>query len=892
VHVIPHEEAARPEERAVSRADDTSTPMLRQYREIKQRHPGHVLFYRMGDFYEMFFEDARIAHEVLGLALTSRGQQGGENVPLAGFPYHALEPNLARMVRAGHRVAVCEQVEDPRKAKGLVRRDVVEVVTAGTNFSEAVVSAQRNNYLAALAEDGPGWALAWADVTTGEFRAGSFSPRDLRLLLASLEPAELLVSRSLARAGEGRGREVADLVGSAVLTRLEDWFFDPTVAARDLREHYGTQSLKGFGLEELPQAAACAGALLAYARENLRSPLEHFSPPARHDLGGCLLLDPATRRNLELTRTLSGDEQGPTLLSVLDQAVTPMGRRLLRSWLWAVPGRLEEIRPRQEAVAGLIEERRGERLAALLKPVGDLERLIGRLAAGKANGRDLRALAAGLAVVPAVRDLLAGQTEGRLGQLADGLDPLPDVLSRITQTLVDSPPLSLSQGGIIRDGVDTDLDELREILAHGRDWLKSYEQQEREASGIANLKIRHNKIFGYHIEISRSNLDRVPERYQRRQTLVGAERYITEELKSYEDKVLHAEERVLELEERLFRQLTEWLRPHYGALQRDARHLAELDLLASLAELARRRSWCRPVMVEEGELHLRQARHPVVELVLPAGERFVPNDVTLSSGREQVLLLTGPNMAGKSTYLRMVGLITLLAHMGSYVPAAQATIPLRDQIFTRVGASDNLAKGESTFLVEMQETAFILNHATDRSLVLLDEIGRGTSTFDGLSLAWAITEFLHDAPGRRALTLFATHYHELVDLEQSLPRLRNANIEVRQFGERILFTRRILPGGCSHSYGIDVARMAGLPREVLQRAREVLAQLESQEYAADRTPVLQQRPSAAETARTAQLALFAAPDQDLRERLRAADLENMTPLEAMRLLIELRGLLD
>lgn len=870
------------------------TPMLRQYHEIKQRHPGHVLFYRMGDFYEMFFEDARIAHEVLGLTLTSRGQQGGLDVPLAGFPYHALEPHLARMVKAGYRVAVCEQVEDPKKAKGLVRRDVVEVITAGTSFNDGVLGMARNNYLTALAEAGPGWALAWADVTTGEFRAGQFSPENLRLLLAGLEPAEILLPRSLARdEPAGRGRELAALAGTAVLTKLEDWFFDPGVAQRDLKEHYGTASLKGFGLDDLPIAAACAAALLGYARENLRSPLDHFSLPARHELGGSLLLDPATRRNLELVRSLSGDEQGPTLLSVLDHNVTVLGRRLLRSWLWSVPGELAEIHSRQEAVGALREERRSERVRAQLSGVGDLERLVGRLSAGKANGRDLRALAGGLAVVPGLQGVLADVPAPRLLRLAGELQPLPDVLSRIHQTLVESPPLSVSLGRLIREGVSAELDELREILTHGRDWLKSFEQREREATGIGSLKVRYNKVFGYHIEISRSNLDRVPDRYQRRQTLVGAERYITDDLKTYEDKVLHAEERALELEERLFRELADWLRPFFAPLQQNARALAELDLLACLAELANRHNWHCPEVVAAGELHLRQARHPVIEAVLPPGERFVPNDVTLSTEREQILLLTGPNMAGKSTYLRMVGLITLLAHMGSHVPAEQATVPLRDQIFTRVGASDNLARGESTFLVEMQETAFILNHATDRSLVLLDEVGRGTSTFDGLSLAWAITEHLHEAPGRRPLTLFATHYHELVDLEQSLPRLRNANIEVRQFGERIVFTRRIQPGGCSHSYGIDVARMAGLPRDVLRRAREVLAQLESHEYAADLTPTLQRLPKVAEAPpRAAQLALFAAPDQDLRERLRAADLERMTPLDAMRLLLELRDLLD
>jgi DNA mismatch repair protein MutS len=868
--------------------------MLRQYHEIKQRHPGHVLFYRMGDFYEMFFEDARIAHEVLGLTLTSRGQQGGQDVPLAGFPHHTLEPYLARMVKAGYRVAVCEQVEDPRKAKGLVRRDVVEVITAGTAFHDGVLGAARNNWLAALAPAGPQWALAWADVTTGEFRAGQYSPEDLRLLLAGLEPAEILAPRSLMRdEPAGRARELAALAGGAVLTRLEDWFFEPGAARRDLLEQLGTLSLKAHGLEDLPMAVACAAALAGYARENLRSPLEHLDAPVRHELGGSLLLDPATRRNLELTRSLNGDEQGPTLLSVLDHAVTVMGRRLLRSWLWSLPGELAEIHSRQSAVALLRDNGRAERVRTALSGTGDLERLVGRLAAGKANGRDLRALAAGLAVAPVLREALAGCGDPRLEGLAEGLDPLPDALSRIRQTLVDSPPLALNQGRLIRDGVSAELDGLREILTHGKDWLRDFEAREREATGIASLKVRYNKVFGYHIEVSKSNLERVPERYQRRQTLVGAERYITDDLKEYEDKVLHAEERSVELEERLFRELAEWVKGFIPALRGNARRMAEVDLLACLAMLAERHDWRMPEVTAGGELHLRQARHPVVEAVLPAGERFVPNDVTLSTEREQILLLTGPNMAGKSTYLRMVGLVTLLAHMGSHVPAEQATIPLRDQLFTRVGASDNLAKGESTFLVEMQETAFILHHATDRSLVLLDEVGRGTSTFDGLSLAWAITEHLHEATGRRPLTLFATHYHELVDLEQSLPRLRNANIEVRQFGERIVFTRRIQPGGCSHSYGIEVARMAGLPADVLKRARQVLAQLESHEYAADLTPTLQRLPKAAEPPpRSAQLALFAAPDQDLRERLRAADLERMTPLDAMRLLLELRALLD
>ena len=864
-------------------ATKNGTPMLRQYAEIKDRYPGHVLFYRMGDFYEMFFEDAHTAHKVLGIVITSRGQQGGEDVPLAGFPYHQLEPQLEKMVRAGYRVAICEQVEDPRKAKGLVKRDVVEVVTAGTNFTAAVTASSDNNFLAALCVTANSFGLAWADVTTGEFNVGEFSERDLNLLLSSLEPAEILVSRS-------QHKDLQHICGKAVVTRIEDWFFDAGSARRDLLEHFQTHSLRGFGIEQEEGAIACCGALLGYLRENLRRDPLHMSGIRRHDLSNNLLLDASTRRNLELVHSLSGE--GPTLLSVLDHTLTPMGRRLLIARLWTVPAELEEIHARQRAVRELVENcDTGKKLHDPLTRIGDLERIVARLAAGKANGRDLRTLAAALGEIPGIRDTLASLEGQRLEQLCEELDPLPDVLCRIQQTVVAEPPLALNQGGVIRDGVSARLDELREIIATGKDWLKRFEESERSRTGISNLKIKYNRVFGYHIEVSRANLDRVPDSYIRRQTLANAERFITEDLKAHEDKVLHAEEHICDLEQQLFLELVQEMVPHFSVLQRNAARLAELDLVHSLAAVALRQNWCEPQVVDDGELHLLQARHPVIEQVLPSGESFIPNDVVLSSDREQLMLLTGPNMAGKSTYLRMVGLITLLAHMGSFVPAESARIPLRDQIFTRVGASDNLARGESTFLVEMNEAAFILNNATSRSLVLLDEIGRGTSTFDGLSLAWAITEYLHDSPHCRPLTLFATHYHELVDLERSLVRLRNYNIEVRQYGDRILFTRRVLEGGCSHSYGIDVARMAGLPGLVIQRAREVLSQLEAHEYSSDLTPTLQQIPRVAEPPMQ-QMTLFSSPDQDLRQRLRDADVEQMTPLQAMQLLIDLKQSLD
>jgi DNA mismatch repair protein MutS len=859
------------------------TPMIRQYQDIKKRFPGLVLFYRMGDFYEMFFDDARIASQVLGISLTSRGQHKGEEVPLAGFPYHALEPYLAKMIKAGYRVAICEQVEDPRKAKGLVRRDVVEVVTAGTNFTPTVTASADNNFLSALCPAGGGYALAWSDLTTGEFRTGEYGERDLRMLLASLDPAEILVPRSAVK-------QLAPLCGKAVVTRMEDWFFEPESTRRDLLEHFGTASLKGFGIEDMPAAIAACGALLAYAKENLRRPLEHLGTIGRHEVAGSLMLDPATRRNLELVRSLSGGE-GPTLLSVIDDCVTPMGHRLMVSRLHSVPSQLPVIHARQSAIAVLLPRIDVcDILRRELGKVGDLERMVARLAAGKGNARDVRQLGNALETLPGIRSALDFASDGLLAELRNRLDPLPELLAHIRNTIVDSPPLALNAGGLIRDGVHADLDELREILLSGKDWIRGVEQHERARSGIQNLKIRFNRVFGYYIEISRSNLSKVPDNYIRRQTLANAERYITPELKEQEEKVLHAEERIGALELELFQALVDRIRPHFRVLQRNAGALARLDWLQGLAAVARRREWCRPDVVANGELHLHQARHPVIETVLPAGERFVPNDVVMSSSREQVLLITGPNMAGKSTYLRMVGLVTLLAHMGSFVPCTRATVPLRDQIFTRVGASDNLARGESTFLVEMNEAAYILNNATDRSLVLLDEIGRGTSTFDGLSLAWAITEFLHEHPGSQALTLFATHYHELVDLEHSLVRMRNFNIRVKEYGDRVVFTREVVPGGCSHSYGIEVARMAGIPPAVIRRAREVLDRLEDNEYTGDRTPSLQVRPEAASRV-AEQLTLFQSPDTDLRERLRTADLEQMTPLQAMSLLIELRELL-
>jgi DNA mismatch repair protein MutS len=865
----------------ITTSKDGSTPMLRQYWEIKKRFPEHVLFYRMGDFYEMFFDDAAIAHKVLGITMTSRGQQSGEDVPLAGFPYHAIEGHLSRMVRGGYKVAICEQIEDPKKAKGIVKRDVVEVVTAGTNLTESIIGKSENNFIAALKMIDDRYALAWADVSTGEFVGGEYNARDIELLLSSLAPAEIVIPR-------GQAQRLSSICKNTVQSKYEDWFFDYASSRRDLLEFFETHSLKGFGIEELPGAVSVCGALLSYVKENLRQNLAQFSGIRQYSVSKQLLLDPSTRRNLELVHSMSGPD-GPTLLKVMDKTVTPMGKRLLVNWLWKIPCQVSEIESRQNAIEDLLEHNAiSSDVLNQLKGICDIERVVAKLAASKANARDLRNLASSLSLIPGILSKLSEFNSERLDSLSEALDPLPDVLSSIEQTIAEDPPLSIAGGGIIRDGLSSELDELRELMTTGKQWLRGFEKQERERTGIPNLKIKFNRVFGYHIEISKGNLAKAPDDYVRRQTLVNAERFITDELKNYEERALGAEEKALALELEIFQKAVERLRPHFRTLQLNSSSIAQLDVLLSLSELARLNKYNKPQIKENGELHLRAARHPVIEKVLPPGENFVANDVALSNGREQIILLTGPNMAGKSTYLRMIGLITLMAHMGSYVPAEQATIPLRDRIFTRVGASDNLAQGESTFLVEMNEASFILRSATDRSLVLLDEIGRGTSTFDGLSLAWAITEYLHDHVGSRALTLFATHYHELVDLETSLVRLRNYNILVKQYGDNIVFTRQVIPGGCSHSYGIDVARMAGLPRKVINRAKEVLVQLENQEFGVDLVPSLQKLPEKTAAGAEEQLTLFSTVDMDLREKIRDANVDSMTPLMAMEFLIELR----
>ncbi|MDQ7063106.1 MAG: DNA mismatch repair protein MutS [candidate division KSB1 bacterium] len=869
--------------------DHATTPLMRQYHEIKKQYQDAVLFFRMGDFYEMFYEDAKIASEVLGLALTSRAHGKSASVPLAGFPYHALDTYLAKMVKAGYRVAICEQVEDPKKAKIVVKRAVTEVVTPGTALSEELLDSRRNNYLCAIVFENKRVGIATLDVSTGEFRVGEYPMEDVQNQLALIQPAEIVISEEQVNTLRDRWR----LPSSIVITPKEGWIFQRDFGYEKLTQHFQTLTLKGFGVEDMQAGIAAAGAALYYAKENQQSDLKHISRLVRDEESTYLSLDAATQRNLELTHSLRGERKG-TLLSVLDHTLTAMGARLLVKWIQRPLRQVNEINLRLDAVEELVNK--GELLGELgeqLRGIGDIERLITRVTTQRANARDLNTLCAALERIQPIREQLLHAEAQLLRDIAEALNPLPDLVRDIRAALVDDPPLSITDGGIIRKGYHEELDRLRQIAYSGKDWILQLQESERQKTGIPSLKVRYNKVFGYYIEVTKPNLARVPEHYIRKQTLVNAERFITPELKEYEEQILSAEEKMVALEYELFTQMREHVAMHGQAVQINAQRLAELDCLCNFARIARERQYCRPQLSEEEAIHIEEGRHPVIERLLPFGEKFVPNDTHIANTDSQIQIITGPNMAGKSTYLRQVGLIVLMAQMGSFVPARSAVIGVVDKIFTRVGASDNLAGGESTFLVEMNETANILNNATPRSLILLDEIGRGTSTFDGLAIAWAVVEYLHENAQVAAKTLFATHYHELTELEMIFPRVKNFNIAVKEWGDQIIFLRKIVEGGCDHSYGIQVAKLAGLPNTVINRAKEILTNLEQNALAANHVPKLaKKRGSGVRPQAALQLDFFARENHAVVKELQQLDLDNMTPLQAFQKLIELKQKVD
>ena len=865
--------------------DPDSTPMMRQYRELKARDPDALLLFRMGDFYELFGDDAERASALLGLTLTSR-DKGPDAIPMAGFPHPALESYLAKIVASGGRAAVCEQVEDARFAKGLVRREVVRVVTPGTLTDDALLDPRSVNYLAAVVEIRGKLGLAWVELSTGRFELVSCLRHELIDDLTRLEPAEILVSETALEAPWLR--TLKGMVRSAVTTR-PSWDFVPDQARGLLLEHFGTKTLGGFGVEDAAIEVAAAGALLAYLRETQKTALGHLTRLAPYRRSGAMGLDATTRRGLELTRTLrEGDREG-SLLAAIDRNATPMGSRKLADWLSTPSTDLSTIQDRQDAVGELIADNalRAE-LRSILSQALDLERLTARVATGRASPRDLGALGKTLGLLPRIKARLVGRKARRLDELEAALELCPEVRAAISEALVEDPPLAVKEGGLIRDGYHPELDTQRELARGGKSWIARYQSEQSRRTGIQGLKIGFNKVFGYYIEISNAQLRAAraepPADYVRKQTVKNAERYVTAELSEYEDKVRKAEDRACALEYELFLALRDRVNAEAPRLVQAGGALAEIDALCGLAELAARHAWTRPLLVEEPVFEVRAGRHPTLDLSLPQGE-FVPNDTALGDPENgRVLILTGPNMAGKSTYIRQVALLAILAQIGSHVPAAQARIGVVDRLFARVGASDELGRGLSTFMVEMTETANILHNATAKSLVVLDEIGRGTSTFDGVSLAWAIAEHLHDKVGAR--TLFATHYHELVDLERTHPAVRNANASVREREGDVVFLHRIVPGGADQSYGIHVAKLAGVPAVVVERAGEVLGFLESQ-HALDGGPARQDSDSAdpvpestatdrgpsrrVKTGRALQSSLFAALPEPLLEELRRVD---------------------
>jgi DNA mismatch repair protein MutS len=924
---------------------EPTTPLMQQYHALKKQHPGALLLFRLGDFYELFYDDAVMASRLLQITLTARNKEKGQAVPMCGVPYHAAENYIARLIRAGHKVAICEQMEEPGPGKKLVRREVIRVLTPGTATGSRLLEAKENNFLAAVARGAGAISaasvggrtpvrgteaaigLAYVDLSTGEFRATEFTGERaearLRDELGILRPREILLPRPVTLFPVAVANEMDGL--GAVETRLDEYIFENNYAARALEQHFRVAGLEGFGLNGHAQATAAAGAIVHYLRETsaigARRPedaavvpslrpsgagLEHLDGIAYYEQQDAMILDAVTARNLELVEPAAGDDVRATLLAAIDETATGMGARLLRAWVLRPEISLTEIEARLDAVVELKSRTVArEEIRKELEGILDLERLTSRVTLGVATPRDLLALRGSFEKIPAVRRLLhehgGSEASARLTQLHEQMDEMADVREMIARGIADDPPAMPNEPGVIRRGFNAELDELRDIMKQGRQIIAGMEERERKRTGIASLKIRYNQVFGYYIEISKPNLHLAPADYERKQTLVNAERFTSGELKEYERKVLSAEERVLEIERRLYGEMREAIAREAARLRRAAAAIAQLDVLVDFARIAAARNYARPEFTEpalaekgaakrkRGVLLISRGRHPVIErLVEERGERFVPNDLFLDDESQFLLIITGPNMGGKSTYLRQAALISILAQMGSFVPAAQAKLPLLDRIFTRIGASDNLARGRSTFLVEMSEVAAILNTATAASLVLLDEVGRGTSTFDGLSIAWAVVESLHAAA--RPRTLFATHYHELTELEQLLPGVKNVHVTVEEAGSEIVFLRRVEPGSADKSYGIEVARLAGLPANVIARAREILLRHEQSED--ELTQELSPGALSVVPMRAPEQKSFAAIDESVLDALRRAELDELTPLEALNLLAALQKQLE
>lgn len=845
------------------------TPLMKQYSVIKAKYPGALLLFRVGDFYETFGQDAVAAAKVLDIVLTKRGNGSASEIELAGFPHHSLDSYLPRLVRAGHRVAICDQLEDPKMVKGIVKRGVTELVTPGISFNDNVLERKQNNFLCSVFIGKNSVGAAFLDISTGEFYCSQGNDHYIFKLIQSLQPAEIIFCKTQREKIENTlGEEYASFA-------LDDWVYAYDFGHDKLVTQFRTASLKGYGIESWTDAIISAGAVLHYLEATEHKDTHHISSISRIDEDKYVWMDKFTIRNLELVA--SQNDGGVPLLQILDRTVTPMGSRQLRKWMILPLKEKKAIEERLQVVDEFFRnEDLSDKITEQLKQISDLERLISKVAVGRVNPRELQQLRRSLIAILPIKDLLEKQSSPEFQKLGAQLDKCEFLLEKIGKELSDEPPMLVNQGGIIKTGVDAELDELRSIAFAGKDYLLQVQKREVERTGISSLKVSFNKVFGYYLEVSNANKDKVPTDWIRKQTLVNAERYITEELKVYEEKILHAEEKLSVIEQRLFLELVRHAADFISQIQQNARVIATIDTLLSFAITAKANRYTRPVINDSTVLEIKDGRHPVIEKQLPIGESYVPNDIYLDNEKQQILIITGPNMAGKSALLRQTALIVLMAQTGSFVPAASASVGMIDKVFTRVGASDNLSRGESTFMVEMTETASILNNLSDRSLILMDEIGRGTSTYDGVSIAWAIVEFLHNHKEVKPKTLFATHYHELNQLSEDLVRVKNFNVSVKEVGDKIIFMRKLKEGGSEHSFGIHVAQLAGMPNRVVLRANEILQFLEKDKHKNERKKKLEEMPKV-------QMSLFELDPKtkEVQEILSKIDINTLSPVEAL-----------
>ena len=861
--------------------DSSETPLMKQYNQIKAKHPGALLLFRVGDFYETFGEDAVKASKILGIVLTQRKNGAAAHIELAGFPHHSLETYLPKLVRAGERVAICDQLEDPKLTKKIVKRGVTELVTPGVALNDQVLDQKKNNFLAAIHLDKKEHGIAFLDISTGEFLIAQGDIDYIEKLVQGFEPSEIIYQKNKSSLFNER-------FGDSFYTyKLEDWVFHSDFSNEILNNHFGTKSLKGFGVENVSLGVIAAGAILHYISEAQHHKLGHISKLARIEEEKYVWLDRFTSRNLELISTYNFN--GATLLSVLDQTVTPMGGRMLKRWIVLPLKEIPRIQMRLDAVDELLQKKEARfELIQRLKEIGDLERLISKVAVGKINPKEVNQLKRTLQQLPSIKEQLNQMDAKMLKMIADRLQSCENLVTTISDQIHDDAAIQIGKGKVIADGFNSELDELRELSSSGKGYLEKLQQQESEKTGIPSLKVAFNNVFGYYLEVRNTHKDKVPEDWIRKQTLVNAERYITQELKEYEAKILGAEDKIQQLESRLYQEFVLSMADYISPIQFNANLIGQLDCLISFASISESNEYSKPQVNDELVISIKDGRHPVIEKQLKLGESYIPNDVYLDNDNQQIIMITGPNMSGKSAILRQTALITLMAQMGCFVPAKEATIGIVDKVFTRVGASDNIASGESTFMVEMNETASILNNLSARSLVLLDEIGRGTSTYDGISIAWAIAEYLHQHPKASCKTLFATHYHELNEMTNKFPRIKNFTVEVKEVGTKILFLRKLIPGGSEHSFGIHVAKLAGMPSAVVQRATKMLKELEKSSRGVEKEKIKD-----AGLSDSMQLSFFQLDDpvlSQVKEELDNLDIDTLTPVEALFKLNEIKKL--